>query len=237
MISRIATILTIGVTSCAMAQTPGIVLFNGRNLDGWMWSIDPSPAPPSWAAENGTLRTTPGKGQEVYLLTRDAFTDFDLSFEWNGDPGCNSGIKYRFQGYWVDGKLKTEPEGPGRIEPVALEYQIADDEAHPDALGDAKHSTASVYEYWAPQKPGPAKANVWHSGRIVARGLHIEHWLDGQKVVDISLDSPDVQESFRQSSRKGSSPLLAKQERRTSPIALQFHDGTVRFRNLLIHRL
>src|SRR5262249_43246767 len=102
--------------------------------------------------------------------------------------------------------------------------------------GDAKHSTAALYEYWAPRKTGPAKANVWHRGRIVVRGLHVEHWLDGSKVLDILLDSPEVQESFRQSSRRGSSVLLAKQERRTSPIALQFHDGTVRFRNLVIQR-
>lgn len=222
----------------AFAQPAGErALFDGRTLSGWMWSIEANPPAPSWAAEDGMLRTTPGKGQEVYLLTRESFRDFDLSFEWNGEPGCNSGIKYRFQGYWVKSALRQEPEGPDRIEPVALEYQIADDEAHPDALADARHSTAAVYEYWPAQKTGPAKANVWHTGRIVAKGLHIEHWLDGAKVVDIELDSPQVQEAFRASSRKGSSPVLAKQERRSSPIALQFHDRTVRFRNLRIRTL
>src|SRR4029434_3037581 len=108
------------------------------------------------------------------------------------------------------------------IEPVALENQISDDQSHPDAVGDAKHSTASVYEYWPARKTGPAKASVWHSGRIVVRGLHIEHWLDSSTVVDISLDSLEVQEAFRQSSRRGSSPVLARHERRDSPLALQF---------------
>ena len=225
------------LASLALAQPGDTPLFNGRDLDGWMWSTAQNPPAPSWAAEDGTLRTTPGKGQQVYLLTRESFSDFDFSFEWNGEAGCNSGVKYRFQGYWVKGALRQNPEGPDRIEPVALEYQIADDESHPDALKDAKHSTAAVYEYWPALKTGPAKAGVWHSGRIVARGLHIEHWLDGRKVVDISLDSPEVQEAFRQSPRRGSSPVLAKQERRSSPIALQFHDGTVRFRNLKIRRL
>jgi hypothetical protein len=222
----------------ACAQSPGErSLFNGRDLEGWTWSIDPNPPAPSWAAIDGELRTTPGKGAEVYLLTRDSFGDFDLSFEWNGEPGCNSGIKYRFQGYWVKSQLKQSPEGPDRIEPVALEYQIADDERHPDALGGPLHATAALYEYWPARKDGPAKANVWHTGRIVARGLHIEHWLDGRKVLDISLDSPDVQESFRKSSRRGSSPVLAKHERRSSPIALQLHDGVVRFRNLKLRPL
>jgi 3-keto-disaccharide hydrolase len=236
---RIAAIVLLAGLS--MAQPAARALFNGRNLEGWMWSIDPNPPVPSWTAVDGELRTSPGKGTEVYLLTKESFADFDLSFEWFCEKGCNSGVKYRFQGYWVgapgSSDLKQSPEGPRRIEPVALEYQIADDEAHPDAVGDLKHSTASLYEYWPPQKSMPAKAGIWHTGRIVARGLHIEHWLDGKKVVDISLDSPEVQESFRKSQRRGSSPLLAKHERRSSPIALQFHDGLVRFRNLVIRQL
>ena len=221
----------------ALGQTGEKSLFNGRDLEGWMWSTEANPPLPSWAAVDGMLRTTPGKGQPVYLLTKESCGAFDFSFEWNGEAGCNSGVKYRFQGYWVNSKLMQNPEGPGRIEPVALEYQIADDEGHADALSDLKHSTAAVYEYWPAAKSGPVKANVWHQGRIVARGLHIEHWLDGKKVVDIELDSAAVQESFRKSERKGSSPVLAKHERRNSPIALQFHDGNVMFRNLKIRRL
>lgn len=215
-------------------------LFNGRDFTGWMWSVNALPPTPSWSVERGLLRTTPGAGTPLYLLTRESFMDFDLAFEWKADAGANSGIKYRIQGYWVGGvaaKLQHDPSGAGRIEPVALEYQIADDERHPDALGGPKHATAAVYEYWPAQKDGPARAGVWHRGRIVARGQHIEHWLDGRKVVDIRLDAPEVQAAFNGSSRKGSSPVLAKHERRDSPIALQFHDGTVWFRNLRIRRL
>jgi hypothetical protein len=218
----------------ALAQPGGRALFNGRDLDGWMWSTSANPPQPSWTVEDGALRTTPGKGEEVYLLTRDSFGDFDLSFEWYCEAACNSGIKYRFQGYWDRGQLKQSPEGPGRIEPVALEYQIADDERNLDAVADPRHATGAIYEYWAPDKLGPARANFWHTGRIVARGLHIEHWLDGRKVVDVSLDDPAVQAAVRASSRKGSSPVLAKHERRSSPIALQMHDGVVRFRHLVI---
>ena len=124
-----------------------------------------------------------------------------------------------------------------QIEPVALEYQITDDERHPDALSGPIHATAALYEYWAPHKDGPARARVWHRGRIVVRGLHVEHWLDGRKVVDIHLDAPEVQAAFAASPRKSSSAVLAKQERRDSPIALQSHDGAVWFRNLRIRRL
>ncbi len=231
------TLLLAAVSWAQTADDHSRAIFDGRTLEGWMWSADPHPPAPSWSVEDGMLRTTPGAGTPVYLLTRDSFTDFDLTFEWKAEPGANSGIKYRFQGYWADGKLQQTPGGKGRIEPVALEYQIADDESHPDALRDAKHSTAAIYEYWPASKTGPARANVWHTGRIVADGLHIEHWLDGRKVVDVMLDSDAVQESFRSSRRRGSSPVLAKQERRTSPIALQFHDGAVWFRNLRIRTL
>lgn len=212
------------------------LLFDGKSLQGWMWSTDKAPPAPSWAAEGGLLRTTPGTGTPAYLLTRDSFTDYEFAFEWKAEPGANSGVKYRFQGYWVNRQMRADPQGPGRIEPVALEYQITDDEKHPDALSDAKHSTAAIYEYWPAKKDAPVKANVWHTSRIVARGLHIEHWLDGSKVVDINLDSPEMQRAFSGSGRRGSSPLLAKHERRESPIALQFHDGIVWFRNLKIRR-
>lgn len=230
-------ILSLIAGLCLSAQDGWISLFDGKTLNGWMWSFEKDPPEPSWAAGDGMLRTAPGRGDEVYLLTRESFRDFEFSFDWKTEARGNSGVKYRFQGYWVNKELKEDPEGTARIEPVALEYQITDDEKHPDALSGASHSTAALYEYWAPVKDGPAKANVWHSGRIVASGLHIEHWLDGKKVVDISLDDPKVQEAFAKSKRRRSSPVLAKHERRSSPIALQFHDGEVWFRNLKIRRL
>src|SRR5436190_24189718 len=84
----------------AFAQE-GKSLFNGRDLAGWMWSVDPRPPKPSWAVEGGVLRTTPGIGTPPYLLTRESFSDFDLAFVWMAEAGANSGIKYRIQGYWA----------------------------------------------------------------------------------------------------------------------------------------
>ena len=214
------------------------LLFDGNTLDGWMWSISPNPPAPAWTVDHGTIRTTPDRGKPVYLLTRESFSDFELSFEWKAGPGANSGIKYRFQGYGGQGKLSEIPvEAEGkRIEPTGLEYQIADDRANPDAISDLKHSTAALYEYIAPKKSAPALPDVWHKGRIVARGLHIEHWLDGSKVVDIDLSSDEAEKGFAASKRR-SAPLLRKQERQNSPVALQFHDGDVSFRNLKVRNL
>jgi hypothetical protein len=223
--------------SAASLSAQWTSLFDGKSLEGWMWSTAKEAPAPCWKAADGLLCTAPGQGAPTYLFTRASFSDFELSFEWKAEKGANSGVKYRFQGYWVNKELRPEPEGPERIEPVALEYQITDDERHPDALTGPLHATAAVYEYWPAEKNGPAKADTWHASRIIAKGLHIEHWLDGAKVVSIELDSPDVQAAFAKSKRRGSSPVLARHERRSSPIALQFHDGAVCFRNIRIRTL
>ena len=202
-----------------------------------MWSTQEKAPEPAWAVVDGAIQTTPGKGTPVYLLTRDSFSDFELAFEWKAEAAANSGVKYRFQGYWVDGKAADHPGGAGRIEPVALEYQLSDDDTNKDAVSDPKHSTAAIYEYCAAKKDGPAKANVWHTSRIIAKGTHIEHWLDDRKVIDVNLEAPAMQAAFQASSRRGSSALLAKHDRRSSPIALQFHDGVVWFRNLRLRAL
>ena len=203
-------------------------LFDGKTLNGWFWTFGPANSiQPSWQATGGEIRTSKS-GVEVYLLTLESFADFELQFEWKAARGANSGVKYRFQGY---GDSKT-----GRIEPIGLEYQITDDVSNPDALSTPKHAAGALYEYIAPEKPAPAGPDVWHRARIVARGLHIEHWLDGIRVVDIDLDSPEAAAEFARIKRRSASMLL-RQQRRESPIALQFHDGDVRFRALRVRRL
>ncbi len=203
-------------------------IFDGSTLNGWRWTDDSSRTIlPSWEASNGILRTSK-KGVEVYLLTRESFKDFQFDFEWNAEKGANSGIKYRMQSF---GKSKS-----GRIEPTGLEYQITDDLSNPDALSTPRHSAGAIYDYVAPNKSKPATPDVWHKGRIVARGLHIEHWVDGKRVVNVDLDSTFAATEFAKSPRK-SATMLRTQEKRESPVALQYHDGEVQFRNLRVRRL
>lgn len=203
------------------------LLFDGRSLEGWMWSRDPEVPQPSWAVRDGVLMTTPGTGKEVYLLTKDSFTDFEFAFEWRAEARANSGVKYRIQMYG---------ESTRRIEPVGFEYQITDDDANPDALSTPRHTAGALYDYVEPHKAGPAHAKIWHRARIVARGLHIEHWLDDVKVIDVDLDTEEAAASFGQSKRQSAS-MLRRQEKRESPIALQIHDGVVEFRNLKLRPL
>jgi len=219
--------ISIFVCAALMAQSDSRDLFDGRSLDGWMWSREEVPPTPSWVARDGMLVATPGQGKEVYLLTKESFEDFDFTFEWRAEAGANSGVKYRIQTYG---------ESTRRIEPVGLEYQITDDETNPDALSTVRHSAGALYDYVAPVKKGPALAEKWHQSRILVRGLHVEHWLDGAKVVDVDLDSEAAEKSFNLSTRQ-SRIMLRKQAVRQSPIALQIHDGMVEFRNLEIRTL
>lgn len=225
-----------------MADSPaGQPLFNGRNLDGWLTSPLPVAPEPGWSVENETLRTTPGKGVQDYLVSAGRYRDFDLLFEWKVEPGANSGIKYRVQG-WVhpeapQREVRSSFEGASKFEPIAAEYQIADDEANPDALSDVKHSAGALYEFAAPHKSRPAAANVWHTGRIVVKGLHFEHWLDGEKVAEGDFQSDEMRDSYRVSKRRGTAGMLSAHKELESPIILQFHNGVVWFRNIRIRVL
>lgn len=204
-----------------LAQSP---LFDGKTLNGWYWSKDPNTPAPSWTVRNGNLVCTPKQGKAVYLISKEQFEDFDLSWEWRAEVGANSGVKYRFQAL---------NEGGSRLEPTGLEYQMTDDLANSDALSTPRHSSGALYDYMAPAKRQPAKPGVWHTSRIVAKGLHIEHWLDGERVINIDLDTPAAEATFNESKRN-SRHMLRKQERRLSSIALQIHDGEVEFRKIVI---
>lgn len=204
-------------------QSDWLELFDGQTLKGWRWARPGETGSPSWEVRDGLLRGAPGLAKDVYLLTEAEFTDFELRFEWRCAPKGNSGIKYRVQRYGDSAR---------RIEPTGLEYQITDDEANPDALSTPKHCSGAIYDYIAPTKSTPAKAGLWHQGAILARGLHIEHWLDGERVVNVDLDSEAARKEFDQSNRVESRRILRLQEKRQSPIALQIHDEEICFRSI-----
>lgn len=212
----------------AFAQPQWKNLFDGKSLRGWRWARPGETGDPSWEVKDGLLHGAPGLAKDVYLLSEDVFTDFELQFEWRCAPGGNSGIKYRVQRYGDASK---------RIEPTGLEYQITDDITNKDALSTPKHSSGAIYDYMAPQKKEPAKAGIWHQSSIVARGLHIEHWLDGECVVKTDLDSKIAEQEFNQSKRIESRRILRLQEKRESPIALQLHDEEIWFRSIRVRRL
>jgi hypothetical protein len=193
-------------------------LFDGRNLDAWRGWMSPG-FPTGWHVAAGILTK---QGSVEDLVTRDEFGNFELELEWNIGKGGNSGIFYRATReydriYW---------SGP--------EYQLLDDANHPDGR---KRVTAagSAYALYAPPAGVVRPFDHWNKTRIIVNGAHVEHWLNGQKVVEYELWSADW-------SAKVAAGKFAKYPNyglaKKGHIGIQGdHDGELRLRNIRIREL
>lgn len=236
------------------------LLFDGKTMQGWA-----AAAEGAWTMEDGCLKAVPRPVLREDLVTLSEFGDFELVFEWKVAPGANSGVKYLIQdsvlvdekqlpegmrlnfeqqvGWFLEHRsAKRELVKPGsgaQVYPVAFEYQVIDDSKHPDALYNASSRAGALYRMAAPAQAAAKPAGEFNEGRIVLRGLHAEHWLNGVKVVDIRLDDPQVKESVERRWKEGHPVrrLLIEIPKRRAPIALQHHNDAAWFRNLKIREL
>ena len=192
-------------------------LFDGTSLDAWR-GFRASSVPPGWQAVDGALTRVGSAGD---LITRDVFGDFELALEWRVAEGGNSGIMYR-----VTERTETTYEsGP--------EMQVLDDERHAD--GRSRLTAAgSVYGLYAAPAGVVKPAGGWNAVRIVARGPHIEHWLNGTMVVEYELGSPDWEARVAGSKFKGW-PQFGRAA--AGHIALQDHGDRVAYRDIRIRPL
>jgi 3-keto-disaccharide hydrolase len=189
-------------------------LFDGKSTAGWR-GYKKAEMPRGWEVVDGAL-TRVGQGGDI--ITNDQFGNFELVLEWNVAPGGNSGIFYRV----------TE-EGQATYE-TGPELQVLDDARHVD--GHSRLTAAgSLYGIYA-APPGVVKsAGEWNAVRIVVNGNHVEHWLNGVKVVDYELGSPDWEKLVAGSKFK-EWPGYGRATR--GHIALQDHGDRVAFRNIKI---
>ncbi|WOO39397.1 DUF1080 domain-containing protein [Rubellicoccus peritrichatus] len=159
-----------------------------------------------------------GKVKAGNLMTRKKYKDFELHFEWKIAEGGNSGVIYRVNKW------------PG------VEYQVLDDERH--VRGKTPNSSAgALYDLIAPIEDKPYNpAGQWNSSRIIAKGNHIEHWLNGVKIVEIEIGSADWDERFSKSkyNRYRDFKGYALGE---SHIHFQDHGAEVWYRNIKIREL
>jgi hypothetical protein len=160
-------------------------------------------------------------GRAGDLITDDEFGDFELALEWKVSEGGNSGIMYRV----VDAHEATYQSGP--------EMQVLDDARHPDGRSRLTAAGAAYGLYPAPA--GVVKpAGEWNQVRIVVKGGHVEHWLNGRKVVEYELWSPDWKARVANSKfAQWPSYGLAKK----GHIALQDHGDRVAYRNIRVRAL
>ncbi|HEX6962081.1 MAG TPA: DUF1080 domain-containing protein [Lacipirellula sp.] len=181
----------------------------GYNKDAW---------PEGWELKDGILHRT-GSGGD--LQTVEEYGDFDLRFGWKVSEGGNSGVMYRV----------SREKGPAYE--TGPEYQILDNARHRDG-GSPLTSSASLYALYAPSKDVVKPAGKWNKARIVVRGNRIQHYLNGEKVVDAEIGSDDWNKRLAES-KFATWPKFAKNQR--GFIVLQDHGDEVWFRNMRVKRL
>ncbi|MBX3485354.1 DUF1080 domain-containing protein [Phenylobacterium sp.] len=189
------------------------LLFDGRTTAGWRGFRT---AAPDWHVADGALSPDPKKSRDI--MTQATFGDFDLAFEWKIGPKGNSGVMYRVT---EDGD-ETYWSGP--------EYQVLD-----NSRGEPPRQRAgALYDLYAPQGAVTKPVGEYNQGRILIEKGHVEHWLNGVKVVEYDLGSDDFKAKVA-ASKFRAWPMFGKGA--TGHIALQNHGDAVAYRNIRIRRL
>jgi len=234
------------------------LLFDGKTMNGWDDPRMKTPPGDAWTIEDNCLKAVPRSHIDEDLFSKNEFGDFELEFDWKISPGGNSGLKYRIQGHWFltgpsAGKETfeqsverffvhpvTERPAKGQDYVIGFEYQLIDDKLNEDARAGLKHTAGALYDMVAPSSMATKPVGEFNHSRIVLRGNHVEHWMNGVKVVDSALDSADALQGIK--SRWGvAAPhvyeLLAKQPKKNCPISLQNHGDAAWFRSIKIRKL
>lgn len=193
------------------------LLFDGKSLAGWRAYQSETP-PAGWRAVNGEL-VFDGKGGD--LMTADQYGDFELRFDWKVTPNGNSGVIYRV--------ATTEPY-PWHTGP---EFQILHNAGHKDGANPLT-SAGSNYAVNPPVKDVTRPVGEWNEARLIARGNHVEHWMNGVKLLEYEIGSADWEARVK-ASKFGKIPPYGRVKR--GYIALQDHGNVVAYRNLKIREL
>lgn len=210
------------------------LLFDGKDFNGWH-SGRGGPVPTTgWAIQDGTITVTEAGGEEGGnagdIITDRTYRNFELQLDFKTSPGANSGIMY-----FVDPATPAKHNGKGSL--VGYEYQILDDALHPDAKRgkDGDRTVASLYDLIPAAKDKPIHpVGEWNTARIVVRGQHCEHWLNGVKVLEYDRDSPEFR-AIVAGSKFAVYPGYA--ERTEGYLLLQDHGFPVWYRNVKLREL
>jgi hypothetical protein len=209
-----------------------VLLWDGKTTDGWRGAYKEKFPSQGWEIKDGTLNVVKSTGAESQnggdIVTMNEYRFFDLQFEFKLSEGANSGVKY----------FVTEKEG-NKGSAIGLEYQILDDEKHPDAKAGVvgNRTLASLYDLIPSLKikRGLHKIGEWNSGRIIVfPDNRVEHWLNGYKVVEYVRGSPIYQALVARSKYAQWENFGMADKGR---ILLQDHGDNVSFRSIKIKEL
>lgn len=177
-------------------------LFNGKDLEGWTQGGN-------WLVRDGALQRD-GKGGSLVYSAQKIPDDFELRFQWKVGKGSNSGVYYR----------------PGQYE-----YQILDNAVHGDGR-NPRSSAASLYFCMAPSHDATKPVGQWNTGRIICQGTVIQHWLNGEKVIDFDYADPECAANVEMLRKRG-----GKLADRGANLSLQDHGDPVAYRAIKLRQL
>jgi hypothetical protein len=193
-------------------------LFDGTSTSAWRGYKEQS-FPAGWTVVDGILTKT---GSAHDIITRDQFGNFELALDWKIAAGGNSGVFYR------------GTEEYDHIYWSAPEYQLLDDAGHPD--GQSRLTSAGAAYAVYPSPAGVVKpAGQWNSTLIVVNGNNVQHWMNGQKLLEYDFGSPDWEAKVK-ASKFVAYPHYGRAS--SGYIGLQGdHDGTLWLRNIRIREI
>ena len=227
--SSLAPIITKNSLGVDEAKNGWEMLWDGETTEGWRGARSDEFPTTGWNIEDGVLTVRSSGGEESAaggdIVTKKLYGDFELKLDFMITEGANSGIKY-----YVDTDIN---KGPGSS--IGLEYQILDDARHPDAkLGnhEGSRTVASLYDLIQanPNKPMNVPGE-WNTAHIISKDNHVEHWLNGMKVLEYERKS-DAYRKLVAESKYDQWPNFGESEK--GHLLLQDHGDRVSFKNIKI---
>jgi hypothetical protein len=192
------------------------LLFDGKTTEGWRNFKKQTFPTKGWVVEEGILKKV-AKVNGGDIITNDEFDNFDFQWDWRIPAKANNGIKY----------FITEE----RAQAIGHEYQMIDDAI----VTVKKDSTAAFYDVLPPMDDKPLKPpGEWNHSRVLVQGNHVEHWLNGKKVLEYELGSEEVKAAVQKSKFKNVKDFGTHIK---SHILLTDHQDEAWFRNLKIREL
>jgi hypothetical protein len=197
------------------------LLFDGSTTGGWRGYGKPDMTGLRWMVKDGAICLPPADGADTRghrdIISKDTYGDFELTWQWQVQPGSNSGVKY----------FVVESGGAA----IGHEYQIIDDSKHPDAKVSTERQTASFYDVKAATSHPTKAVGEWNTSRVLVLGNHVEHWLNDVKVLEYELGSPDTLAAVQDSKFKPNAGFGTK---KPGHLLLQDHGDAVCYRNVKI---
>jgi hypothetical protein len=209
----------------AKTMAPGWTsLFDGKTLNGWRGYKKADASSTRWRVENGMLTVPANDGKDTRgaldLISTATYDQFELAWEWRVSPGGNSGVKY-----FVLEDMDSA---------IGHEYQIIDDQKHPDALIGPERQTASFYDVLSASSRPVRPVGEFNESRVVVSGTRVEHWLNGTRVLQYELEAPALKVAVQDSKFKDVARFGTRQK---GHILLQDHGDAVWYRNIRIRPL